>query len=124
MHHHGPYMKLHPVGYGLALGIISALFVFITGLFAMQGFAAEYVKNLSGIYVGYGPTLLGAFLGAVWAFVGSFIMGVIVASLYNLFVCCGRGRRCGTCCHSGMCRDDRLDREQEHQIDRENRLDK
>lgn len=118
--HHGPYMKLHPVGWGLAWGIISAIVVFLTGLFAMQGFAVDYVKNLSGIYVGYGPTLMGAFLGAVWAFVGSFIMGVIVASLYNLFTCCGR-RRCGTCCHTGVChtgvcKDERLDRE--------NRLDK
>lgn len=100
---HGPYAKLHAVGFGFALGIVSAIFVFITGLFAIQGFAVEYVRMMGTIYVGYGPTFLGALLGAIWAFIGGFIMGVIIAAIYNCF-------SCGHCRHCGACKDKMIEK--------------
>jgi hypothetical protein len=38
------------------------------------------------LYIGYEPTLLGAITGAVWAFVDAFILGVLVAWIYNRLV--------------------------------------
>lgn len=93
---HGPYAKLHILAFGFAFGIVSAVFVFITGLFSIQGYAVEYVRTLGTIYVGYGPTFLGSVLGAIWAFIGGFIMGIIIAALYNAFSCKCRCR-CNKC---------------------------
>ena len=104
---HGPYTKLHAVGLGLALGIVSAVFIFITGLFAIQGYAVEYVNMMGKIYVGYGPTFLGALLGAIWAFINGFVMGVIVAAIYNCIVC----SHCQHCmnCKNKMIEKDNVD---------------
>lgn len=90
----GPYARFHVVGLGLALGILSAVYAFILGLFAMHGYGIDYVHLAGSIYVGYAPTFLGSVVGAIWAFVHGFVGGVIVAWLYNCFSgCCRKG--CG-----------------------------
>jgi hypothetical protein len=84
--------KLHVVGLGLAIGILSAVYVFILGLFAMRGYGVDYVHLAGSIYVGYAPTFLGSLVGAIWAFIHGFIGGVIIAWLYNCFSrSCHRG---------------------------------
>ena len=72
---------------GVALGITNALVVFLLGLTtALAGWGILVVQVLSTLYIGYEPTLLGAITGAVWAFVDAFILGVLVAWIYNRLV--------------------------------------
>lgn len=77
-------MKLHPVKFGLAMGILWALAMFVLGLIVMSGdYGAEFVALMSTVYLGYEPTIAGAFVGAIWGFVDAFIGGWLFAWLYN-----------------------------------------
>jgi hypothetical protein len=89
----GKYAKLNVWGFGLALGIITAIWMFLLGLSAMWGYGVEYVRLVGTLYIGFVPTLLGSILGAIWGFIDTFIFGVIFAALYNCFVC----KACKTC---------------------------
>lgn len=84
--------KLHALAFGFALGLMSAIFTFILGLFAIRGYGLGYVNMLSTVYIGFGPSFLGSIVGAIWAFCESFIFGAIFAALYNCFACCCKGR--------------------------------
>lgn len=77
-------MKLHAVNIGIALGAISALWVFALGIMAGSlNWGGEVVYVLGSLYPGYDPTLLGSFFGAVWVFVDCFIAGFLFAWIYN-----------------------------------------
>ena len=66
-----------------AVGVV----VFLLGLTtALAGWGILVVQVLSTLYIGYEPTLLGAITGAVWAFVDAFVIGVLVAWIYNRLV--------------------------------------
>ena len=83
-HHH---TTLGVVSFGLALGLTSAIFVFLLGLMAAWfGWGVELASTLSSLYIGYGPTFVGSISGAVWAFVDGLLFGVVVAWLYNRFL--------------------------------------
>lgn len=88
------HCKFHVVSLGLAVGVISALNIFIMGLFAMYGHGADYVNLASSIYIGYAPTFLGSIIGAIWGFIDGFIFGAILAWIYNFF-CCRVCKKCG-----------------------------
>ena len=76
--------KLQPVPLGVAVGILWAAYVFIVGLTAIGGWGGGIVAALGTLYIGYGPSFLGAIIGAIWAFVDGLVAGVIVAWLYNM----------------------------------------
>ena len=76
--------KLQPVPLGLAVGILWAVSVFILGLTAMGNWGGGIVAALGTLYIGYGPSIVGAIIGAIWAFVDGLVAGVIVAWLYNM----------------------------------------
>ena len=83
-HHH---MSLGVISFGLAIGVTSAIFVFILGVVAAAfGWGIQLAAALSSLYIGYGPTFVGAIAGAVWAFVDGLIAGVLIAWLYNRFL--------------------------------------
>ena len=76
--------KLGSISFGLAIGIVVALGMFILGMMsAMTGWGIALVKVLSSLYIGYSPTLVGSIAGAVWGFVDGFLGGALVAWLYN-----------------------------------------
>lgn len=79
--------KLNAVAFGLSLGIVWGVACFLIALFAMNGYAADFVKTVGSFYIGFRATFWGAVLGFIWGFVDFFIFGVVVAWLYNLF--CG-----------------------------------
>jgi hypothetical protein len=87
--------RFHVVCFGLALGIVWGISMFIMGISAMySGWAIEVVRVTGTAYIGYQPTWLGSFIGALWGFVDAFIGGVIFAALYNAFVrCCKRHKQ-------------------------------
>ena len=81
------HMSLGVVSFGLALGVTSAIFVFVLGVVAaFFGWGVQLAAALSSLYIGYGPTFVGAIAGAVWAFVDGLIAGVLIAWFYNRFL--------------------------------------
>lgn len=87
--HHAPsgHATLGVISLGLAIGVVSAVFVFLLGLMAaFFGWGVELAYVLASLYVGYSPTFVGAITGAVWAFADGFIVGALIAWLYNKFL--------------------------------------
>lgn len=48
------------------------------------------IQMINSVYIGYGPTVEGAFIGFFWGFIDFFIFGWLVGIVYNALV--GRGR--------------------------------
>jgi fructose-specific phosphotransferase system IIC component len=81
------HVALGVVSFGLAVGITSAVFVFLLGIVAaLLGWGIELAQILASLYIGFGPTFAGTIAGAVWAFVDGLIAGMMIAWLYNKIV--------------------------------------
>jgi len=76
--------RLKPVPLGIAMGVLSAVYVFLAGIFAMFDWGVAMVEMIGSFYIGYGPSILGAIIGAIWAFVDGLVAGVVVAWIYNM----------------------------------------
>ncbi len=76
--------KLNVRKFAVALGFSWAIGTLVLGWAAMSGWGVSMVDALSSIYVGYGPTFLGAIIGAIWAFFDGAIGGAIIAWIYNI----------------------------------------
>lgn len=74
-------LSVHALGVGI--GAMWAISVFACGITAMFGWGTALVDTLSSLYIGYAATLIGAVIGAIWAFVDGYIGGVIIAWVYN-----------------------------------------
>jgi hypothetical protein len=86
------HATLGVISFGLALGVTSAIFVFLLGVAAaLLGWGVQMAVALSSLFIGYGPTFVGAIAGAVWAFVDGLVAGVMIAWLYNRFLLRRRG---------------------------------
>ena len=83
-------MRLNVCCFGLAVGVVWAAGIFFMGLLAIDGYGAELVRMIGGLYVGYSASFVGSLIGAAWALLDGFIGGVILAWLYNKFSkkCC------------------------------------
>lgn len=76
--------KLDAVNFGLALGTVCAIYMFLLGLSAgFLDWGNEWVTFISSVYVGYGATVVGSLIGAVWGFIDGFIGGYVFAWIYN-----------------------------------------
>ena len=75
--------KLQPLAFGVAIGVLWALYVFFAGIFAMYDWGVAMVGALGSFYIGYGPTILGSIVGALWAFVDGLVAGAVIAWIYN-----------------------------------------
>lgn len=75
--------KCQPFALGIAIGVLWSLYILGAGLVAMFGWSTQLVTVLGSLYLGYGPSVVGAIVGAVWAFVDGFIAGVVIAWVYN-----------------------------------------
>ncbi len=78
-------MRLHKTALGLAAGILWGLTVFVTTLWVVGAGGGEHLELLAKFYLGYGVSVVGAFVGLVWAFICGFVCGWIFAWLYNRF---------------------------------------
>ena len=76
--------KFQPVPLGIAIGVLWAFYVLFVGILAMFGWGNAVVETLASLYIGYGASVIGAVVGALWAFVDGFIAGYIIAWVYNL----------------------------------------
>jgi len=76
--------RIQPLPLGIAVGVLWAIYVFFAGIVAMFGWGVALVDVLASLYLGYGASIVGAIIGAVWAFVDGIIAGVVVAWVYNM----------------------------------------
>jgi hypothetical protein len=76
--------KCQPLALGVAVGVLWAIYVFCLGITAMFGWGVALVDALASLYIGYGASIVGAIIGAIWAIVDGFVAGVVVAWIYNL----------------------------------------
>ena len=76
--------KLQLVPLGVAFGVLWAVYVFCLGITAMFNWGGGIVAGLGTLYIGYGPSVLGAIIGAIWAFVDGLVAGAIIAWIYNM----------------------------------------
>ena len=77
-------MQLDTMRFGLAGGIIFALFAFILALgSAFAGWGTGVVDSLASMYVGYKAGFMGGIIGAIWAFVDGFISFYLLAWVYD-----------------------------------------
>jgi hypothetical protein len=82
------FAPLHKRAFGLAVGLTSALFLFLVTAFHViaRPVDALPIWLLSHYFYGYHVTWRGAFIGGWWAFVAGFAAGWFVAFLRNLAV--------------------------------------
>lgn len=76
--------KIQPMPLGIAIGVLWAIYVFCLGIIAMFHWGTEMVAMLSSLYLGYSASILGAIIGAIWAFIDGLVAGVIVGWIYNM----------------------------------------
>lgn len=76
--------ELDVVGMGVAIGSVTGLYMLFAGLSAsFFGTGAEIVQLMSGMYAGYSATVVGSFIGALWGFFDGFVLGAVLAWVYN-----------------------------------------
>jgi hypothetical protein len=63
--------------------VLWALYVGCVGITAMFGWGDDLIAPLASLYIGYAASVIGAIIGAVWAFIDGFVAGVIIAWIYN-----------------------------------------
>ena len=78
--------KLNVKAFGVSLGILWGAGVLLVGLMAQKGYGLPFVDFIGSVYIGYGPSLQGAIIGGLWAFVDAGVGGLIFAWLYNKFL--------------------------------------
>lgn len=79
-------MKLVPKAFALSTGILWGLVVFlVTNVSLLRGGRGELLSRLALIYPGYSFSFVGSLLGFFWGFVSMFIIGWLLAVLYNKF---------------------------------------
>src|SRR5579871_3138579 len=89
--------KLHIWSFGLAFGIVWGLSLLIIAWIGMKtGLGVPFVETIRTVYVGYSATAQGIIWGGVWGFTHMFVVGVILAAIYNFFVLCFC-RKCQNC---------------------------
>jgi hypothetical protein len=80
-------MKLHTAKFGLAFGIVYAVVFFLYGaLAALFGWGGPMAEMIGSFYVGFGPTIGGALVGALCGFAVGFVFFAVAAWIYNKLV--------------------------------------
>ena len=76
--------KCQPLALGVAVGVLWAFYVGCLAITAMFNWGSALVAPLASLYIGYGASIVGAIIGAVWAFVDGFVAGIVIAWIYNI----------------------------------------
>ncbi|MCZ6507971.1 MAG: bacteriophage holin [Acidobacteria bacterium] len=76
-------MQLDKRAFGLTLGTLMGVCLFLCTLWAMFRGGGGHLEMLKRFYLGYSISLAGAFIGLVYAFIDGLICGWIFAWLYN-----------------------------------------
>jgi hypothetical protein len=80
-------MKLDVGKFGLAFGIVYAVVFFLYGMAAaLFGWGGAMAETIGSFYIGFGPTLAGALIGALWGFAVGFVFFALGAWIYNRLI--------------------------------------
>lgn len=80
-------MRLQTRAFAIACGHVTSVGVFaLTLLLSVGGFSTGDVPFLTATLFGYSVSVVGAFVGAMWAWVYGFALGAALAFAYNLSV--------------------------------------
>ena len=80
-------MRIQALPFGIAFGVVYAGVFFLYGFMAaLFGWGAALAEIVGSFYVGFGPTLGGAMIGAVWGFAVGFVFFALGAWLYNMLI--------------------------------------
>lgn len=81
--------RLSPMSLGLSMGIIWGGMVFLMGLLAhFFEYGTAFVTSMGIMYIGYEPSIIGSAIGGAMGFIDAFIIGIMIAWLYNVFLNC------------------------------------
>ncbi len=93
--------KISVCSLGMSLAIVWSLTIFFGAILAaFFGIGYPFIDIFSTIYWGYDATIIGAFLGLFWAFIGGFIAGALIAFFYNF---CYKNCPCKYCKSNHKC---------------------
>jgi hypothetical protein len=78
------HTSLGVASFAIACGVTWGVAVAILGLMAtLFGWGLGLASVFQDLYLGFGPSFVGAIAGAVWGFGNGFIFGWVVAWIYN-----------------------------------------
>ncbi len=81
--------RICPVSLGLSLGVMWGVSIAVMGLLAhFYMYGKPFVAAVGQLYIGYDPSIVGSLFGGFIGFVDAFVMGYVIAWLYNLFGHC------------------------------------
>ncbi len=81
--------KISPLAFGLSLGVVWGASILLMGVLAhFFEYGRAFVTAVGVVYVGYDPSLLGSFIGALFGFIDALVVGALIAWLYNCFSGC------------------------------------
>ena len=81
------HATLGVISFGLAVGVAWAIgVVLLAAMAGLTGWGVALAAVLQSLYLGYGPSFVGAIAGAAWGFVDGFVFGMLIAWLYNRFL--------------------------------------
>jgi len=93
--------KLSACNLGSAIGLVWGLSMLLLGVLSISfNYATPVLRLLSGLYLGFHPSLLGCLVGLAWGFIHGFIAGILIATIYNY---------CRCCCPCTACKGDRCE---------------
>ncbi len=76
--------KLNSKRLGLAGGIVGGAVAFITTLFSVAtGYGTTFLQVYASLHPFYSISIVGAFLALVYSFICWFVMGFVLAKIYN-----------------------------------------
>jgi hypothetical protein len=77
-------MRLNASRLGLAGGILWGLCMFVMTLVSVPtGYAADFLKMIGSVYLGYHVSLAGSIVGLIYGFLDGFIGLYVLAWLYT-----------------------------------------
>jgi len=77
-------MKIRVRAFGLAVGIVCGLGIFVATICDVARGKGETLGSLDSFFLGYSISVSGAIVGLIWGFVDGFICGALIAWLYNI----------------------------------------
>ena len=79
----------------VSIGLTWALSIFIMGIAATYcDYGVAFVDFFGKFYLGYGASLKGSFIGALWGFVDIFVFVMVVGLIYCGLLKCGSKGQC------------------------------
>jgi hypothetical protein len=102
------HLRLKAPALAISLGVVSGVsLMFVAWAVLWWGVGTPLIQQWSGFYPGFDATIKGGLIGLAWGFLHGFVVGLVIAWIYNLCVCCSRCPSCSSCCpkHGASCND-------------------